>query len=97
MQGPGNGGMPAPNLAEETDPHVQTEPRKLTPTSAGIFPTLLDIFGTRQLGQVGGSSGKKRGDSDIFEDFKKNGLCMPYGSSVRMRHKVYIIPILLNC
>ena len=73
MQGPGNGGMPAPNLAEETDPHVQTEPRKLTPTSAGIFPTLLDIFGTRQLGQVGGlgSSGKKRGDSDIFEDFKK--------------------------
>ena len=47
MQGPGNGGMPAPNLAEETDPHVQTEPRKLTPTSAGIFPTLLDVFGTR--------------------------------------------------
>ena len=73
MQGPGNGGMPAPNLAEETDPHVQTEPRKLTPTSAGIFPTLLDIFGTRQLGQVGGlgSSGKKRGDSDSFKKISK--------------------------
>ena len=40
---------------------------------------------------------RKRGKDKQYERFQKNGLCMLYGSSVRMRHKVYIIPILLNC
>ena len=44
---------------------------KFTPASDGTSQTFSDVFVTRQLGQVGGSSGKKRGDSDIFEDFKK--------------------------